>query len=88
MRHVAHLDPQLEEGLCQLMAYLWLEAQAHAAAADGPGAERLLSYLAHQIRTDASPIYGDGFRAALAAFQARGVKALFDHALAQRCFPV
>ena len=108
------------------MAYLWLDAQAHAAAREGPGAERLLSYLtcargppaaprpprppaglpaprgpslpppptlpppparSHQIRTDTTPVYGDGFRAALALFQARGLRPLFDHALAHRAWP-
>lgn len=29
----------------QLMAYLWLEAQAHAASRQGPEAEKMLSYL-------------------------------------------
>lgn len=45
MAGVARLDDaSLEEGLCQLLAYLWLEAQHAAAAREGPGAERLLSY--------------------------------------------
>ena len=27
MRNIASLDPQVEEGLCQLMAMLWLDRQ-------------------------------------------------------------
>jgi hypothetical protein len=38
--------------------------------------ERLSSYLAYQIRSDLSPIYGDGFRAAYEAFQVVGLKAV------------
>lgn len=41
----------------------------------------------HQIRTDTSPVYGDGFRAALELYQYRGLRALFDHVLRHRAWP-
>jgi hypothetical protein len=44
----------------------------------GTWEERLGSYFAHQIRTDASPVYGDGFRAAFEAFQKRGLRGVLD----------
>ncbi|KAI8473875.1 MAG: hypothetical protein J3K34DRAFT_466141 [Monoraphidium minutum] len=87
MQNVASIDPHVEEGLCQLMAYLWLEAQDHGARAAGPGQERLVSYFTHQIRTDTSPIYGDGFRRALELYQVRGLRALFDHVLRHKAWP-
>ncbi len=41
--------------------------------------ERLASFLAHQIRTDPSEVYGDGFRAALEAFQRFGLQTVLSH---------
>jgi hypothetical protein len=43
-----------------------------------PFQERLSSYLAYQIRSDLSPIYGDGFRAAYEAFQVVGLRAVVE----------
>ena len=37
MRNVASLDPQVEEGLCQLMAMLWLDRQHDSLAVRGMG---------------------------------------------------
>jgi len=42
----------------------------------------------HQIRTDTSAVYGDGFRRALELYQLRGLRALFDHVLRARAWPV
>lgn len=52
---------QIEEGLCQLMAMLWLDSQdrwakTHDAKARGTYQETLLSYLGYQIRTDTSEV--------------------------------
>ena len=41
--------------------------------------ERLASFLANQVRTDPSPVYGDGFRAALEAFQRFGLQTILAH---------
>jgi hypothetical protein len=41
----------------------------------------------YQIRTDTSPVYGDGFRRALELYQLRGLRALFDHVLTQKAWP-
>lgn len=79
------LAPQVEEGLCQLMAMLWLEAQQ--ASLKGPYEERLQSYLAHEIRTDRSEVYGDGFRLAFEAFQAHGLPAVLAHVKATGVLP-
>lgn len=77
--YAAHrtLDAQVEEGLCQLLAYLWLEAQQ--ASYKDAYEERLAAYLGHAIRTDRSRVYGDGFRAALDAFQRHGLPAVLAH---------
>lgn len=70
-----HLRPQVEEGLCQLIALLWLEAQQAAGFKDAYE-ERLAAYLGHCIRTDQSEVYGEGFRMAHEAFQQHGLAAV------------
>lgn len=44
------LPAQVEEGLCQLMALLWLEAQQ--GSYKDAWEERLAAFLGNQIRTD------------------------------------
>lgn len=80
----------MEEGLCQLMAMLWLDSQDHWAnerSSASAWQTRLHSFLGHQIRTDTSPVYGDGFRRALEAFQQRGLRALVEHVIAHGDWP-
>lgn len=60
------LPLELEEGLAQLMALLWLERQCPV---QGSFEERLQSHLGEQIRSDTSVVYGDGFRSAHHSFQ-------------------
>ncbi|KAK9817482.1 hypothetical protein WJX74_001651 [Apatococcus lobatus] len=86
MHGCTHLGPKEEEGLCQLVALLWLERQ-DPASLKGKWDERLASYLGHQIRTDPSPTYGDGLRAALESFQQRGLPATVDAVQKLRRFP-
>lgn len=83
-----NLSPKVEEGICQLMALLWLEAQdVHSfgetrsnGGGDGSYEERLASFLGHQIRNDRSEVYGDGLREALDAFQrAGGLQPVLHH---------
>ncbi|KAJ9508787.1 hypothetical protein QJQ45_028096 [Haematococcus lacustris] len=76
MKNVAGLDQQVEEGLCQLMAYVWLDQQ-HGQQKD-PEQQRLGSFFAYQIREDTSAVYGDGFRTAYDAFQQRGLTAIIN----------
>jgi hypothetical protein len=91
----AGLAPQVEEGLCQLAALLWLEAQDPGAAHQQPGADdearaflsRLHSFLGQQIRTDTSVIYGDGFRMAHDAFQRLGLRRTLEVVRATSTLP-
>jgi len=55
--------------------------------AQGSWEERLVSYCEHQIRTDKSSIYGDGFRAAFESFQRMGLPSLVRHAQQTGGFP-
>ena len=46
---------------------------------DGTDEERLATYVSWSIRSDRSVVYGDGFRAALAAFQHIGLRPILEH---------
>lgn len=119
------LEPKVEEGLCQLVALLWVEnaslngvAGRGGAAAGDEGGERLeehysfgeksasiaapspspsgweeanlaamAGYVANQMRTDTSEVYGDGLRAALGAYQKHGLAATFAHVKATGQLP-
>ena len=78
------LPLEVEEGLCQLMALLWLEAQQ---LDGGSYEERLGAFLGHEIRTDPSFVYGDGLRAALEAFQKHGLATVLAHVRRARKLP-
>jgi hypothetical protein len=79
---------QVEEGLAQLMALLWLDGQDEEVKAGGNRhAERLMSYLGYQIRTDSSDTYGEGFRIAYEKFQQRGLRALVEYIVQHHTWP-
>ncbi len=68
------LAPATEEGLCQLVALLWLEQAGPALVASAPPPHveherRLATFCAQEIRTHTSLVYGDGFRRAFARYQ-------------------
>lgn len=72
------LDPVVEEGLCQLLALLWVEHQiTHPSTASSfSDADAVFAaYVCESIKLDPSPVYGDGVRAAL---DAHGKVGLFD----------
>lgn len=103
------LAPKVEEGLCQLIALLWVESVAAKGRLPGKeGAGRggsdyqkgapnnpshndstsgweesnlasMAGYVANQIRSDPSDVYGNGLRVALGAYQKVGLQAVFEH---------
>lgn len=121
------LEPKVEEGLCQLVALLWVEnAALHGVSRGGEGKNAyhgggggggkgsvgdeisggggvggmtaaagweevnlaaMAGYVANQIRTDPSEVYGDGLRAALGAYQRHGLTAVFAHVRATGQLP-
>lgn len=111
-------DGQVEEGICQLVALLWLhhlaggDTGAGTAAdevagrgdrrrgggagagrrrfadnASPPSNEELREFFAHQIKTDMSTVYGDGFRKAKRAYDVLGLHMLLDHVKRHHSFP-
>ncbi|KXZ56176.1 hypothetical protein GPECTOR_1g151 [Gonium pectorale] len=78
MAGLVGLPLRAEEGLCQLMACLWLDRQ-HELLQGEPEEQRLASFFSYQIRTDTSEVYGDGFREAMEAFQSHGLTAMIQN---------
>ena len=56
-------------------------------ALQGSWEQRLTSICTHHIRTDQSPVYGDGFRACLEAFQRMGLPGLLGYVRQHSALP-
>uniref|UniRef100_A0A7S3LZA6 Protein DA1-like domain-containing protein n=1 Tax=Spumella elongata TaxID=89044 RepID=A0A7S3LZA6_9STRA len=80
------MPPKIEEGLCQVIAYLYLESirmfdtddvaqQSHNDTKEST----LRSYFSKQIEDDASPVYGDGFREAYRAVKLLGLDIVLEY---------
>lgn len=80
--HFPNLDNDIEEGICQVIAHIWLKDELEKMARKSRGGaahQRLGEFFVHQIETDSSPVYGDGFRQAYAAYAAYGLPRTLDH---------
>lgn len=75
-----NLDNDIEEGICQVIAHIWLKAEIEKLSrksrtgASQSALKRLGEFFLHQIETDSSPIYGDGFRSGSAAVSTFGLR--------------
>ncbi|RCV41811.1 hypothetical protein SEVIR_9G162700v4 [Setaria viridis] len=103
------LSPEVEEGICQVLAHLWLESEitsgsgsmATTSAASSSSStsssskkgaktefeKRLGEFFKHQIETDPSVAYGDGFRAGMRAVERYGLRSTLDHIKLTGSFP-
>ena len=103
------LSPEVEEGICQVLAHLWLESEITSGSASmattsagssssstsssskkGAKTEfekRLGEFFKHQIETDSSGAYGDGFRAGMRAVERYGLRSTLDHIKLTGSFP-
>ncbi|KAI3460284.1 hypothetical protein Pfo_016947 [Paulownia fortunei] len=99
------LRQDVEEGICQVIASMWLESQilsmsdsnsastsssAFKSSKQGgrsPFERKLSKFFKNQIATDASVIYGNGFRAGHQAVLKFGLQSTLDHMLKTGNFP-
>lgn len=91
LNHYKDLPLQVEEGLCQLMALLWLESSSSSGSTSGGNEgyeEKLAAFLGYQIRSDTSIVYGEGFRVAHDSFQRHGLAAVLQHVRMTKSLPV
>ncbi|KAF8117241.1 hypothetical protein N665_0012s0242 [Sinapis alba] len=57
-----NLSTILEEGICQVLGHMWLESQRCSTSNAASRAKNLVEFCIHQIETDESAVYGDGFK--------------------------
>ena len=67
----------VEEGMCELFAWIWLKSQRTPEA----------TYRLHLMENNPHPDYGNGFRAANVQFKKHRLLALLNHVKVHRRFP-
>ncbi|KAK4490343.1 hypothetical protein RD792_001019 [Penstemon davidsonii] len=92
------LRQDVEEGICQVLASMWLESQilsmsetnntsASSSSSSSPFERKLSVFFKHQIATDTSVVYGNGFRAGNQAVLKFGLQTTLDHMRKTGNFP-
>lgn len=109
-----NLSPEIEEGICQVLAHMWLDSEifagsgGNAASASSSSSsaasssssvvsskkgkrsqfeKKLGEFFKHQIESDTSAAYGDGFREGNKAVLKYGLKSTLDHIRLTGSFP-
>ncbi|XP_022751352.1 protein DA1-related 1-like [Durio zibethinus] len=108
-----NLRPEVEEGICQVLAHMWLDSEIYAAsgshaasafsssssAASSSSAssrkgkrsdfeKKLGGFFKHQIESEPSLVYGEGFRQGNRAVNTYDLRSTLDHIRKTRSFPV
>ncbi|XP_052174718.1 protein DA1-related 1-like [Diospyros lotus] len=100
------LSQDVEEGICQVLAHMWLESQIMSMPGSNipstsstslsrsskqgtrsPFERKLGEFFKHQIESDTSPVYGNGFRAGNQAVLKYGLRRTLDHIRFTGTFP-
>lgn len=100
------LRQDVEEGICQVIASMWLESQilsisdsnnastSHSSdltpsrkGSRSPFEKKLSKFFKHQMATDTSVVYGNGFRAGHQAVIEFGLQKTLDHIKKTGKFP-
>ncbi|VFQ86904.1 unnamed protein product [Cuscuta campestris] len=98
LRGYRTLSQDVEEGICQVMAHMWLESQIESlscrnnsgsnSSSNYGGYERKLGdFFKHQIESDTSPVYGNGYRAGKMAVLKYGLQGTLEHIGMTGTFP-
>lgn len=114
-----NLRPEVEEGICQVLAHMWLESEIYSTSGIGVASssssssssspsssssspspmsskkgkrsdfeKKLGEFFKHQIESDTSPAYGEGFRLGNRAVLRYGLRTTLDHIRLTGSFPV
>ncbi|KAK3419255.1 hypothetical protein EUGRSUZ_H04968 [Eucalyptus grandis] len=102
-----NLRPEVEEGICQVLAHMWLDSEIYSSPANDaassssssasfsskkgkrPDYEKQLGdFFKHQIESDTSTVYGEGFRSANKSVEKYGLKSTLDHIRITGIFPL
>ncbi|PKA49619.1 Protein DA1 [Apostasia shenzhenica] len=103
------LSPQVEEGICQVLAHMWLDSEimsgsgsnvastSSASSSSSTASKKcrrsqieakLGDFFKHQIESDVSSAYGDGFRAGNQAVHRYGLRSTLEHIQLTGGFPL
>ncbi|XP_047155350.1 protein DA1-related 1-like isoform X1 [Vigna umbellata] len=108
-----NLSPEVEEGICQVLAHMWLDSELYSGSGNGGASssssssssspssssasskkgkrsdfeKKLGEFFKHQIESDTSSAYGDGFRSGNKAMLKYGLKSTLDHIHMTGSFP-
>ncbi|CAA3029834.1 protein DA1-related 1-like [Olea europaea var. sylvestris] len=100
-----NLSPEVEEGICQVLAHMWLDSEIIAGSGSNVAStsssssssskkgkrsefeKKLGEFFKHQIESDTSTAYGDGFREGNKAMLKYGIKTTLDHIRLTGSFP-
>lgn len=104
-----NLSPEVEEGICQVLAHMWLDSEMYSGSGgDIPSSssssstpastsskkgqtsdfeKKLGEFFKHQIESDSSSAYGEGFRKGNEAVLKYGLKRTLDHIRLTGTFP-
>ncbi|XP_042006657.1 protein DA1-related 1-like isoform X1 [Salvia splendens] len=93
-----NLSPKVEEGICRVMAHIWLESEiipcsgSNAASASKKGKrsafeQKLGQFFMQRTQSDSSEVYGDGFREGNKALLKYGLRSTLDHIRLTGSFP-
>lgn len=95
------LSQDVEEGICQVLAHMWLESQITSLSCNNvpstsysskhgigsPYERKLGEFFKHQIESDTSPVYGNGYRAGKMAVLKYGLPETLEHIGMTGTFP-
>lgn len=86
--HIDGMARDDEEGMCELMGFLWLESQCHAGASSSRASDDgMRDYLKQRLEENTDPVYGGGLRKALRAYRAFGLQRLVNHVRGAKALP-
>ncbi|PKI74301.1 hypothetical protein CRG98_005312 [Punica granatum] len=88
------LPYNIEEGMCQVMAHIWIKSKIHDMSRNESGSSpglqferKLAEHIKHSIETSDSPEYGDGFRFARRVVDKYGLKGTLNYVRMTGNFP-
>ncbi|KAJ3676150.1 hypothetical protein LUZ60_003562 [Juncus effusus] len=93
------LSPVVEEGICQVLAYMWLELESKKTSGVATNTnikqgvcrpdfdKKLGEFFKYQIESDSSSTSGDGFWLGIKAVDKYGLRATLDHIKLTGSFP-
>ncbi|XP_071696262.1 protein DA1-related 1-like [Rutidosis leptorrhynchoides] len=112
LKGFSNLPPNVEEGICQVLAHMWLDSEIMAGSATANVAstssssstapvpqsskkgkrsdfeKQLGEFFKHQIESDSSVAYGDGFRDGEKSVLKYGLRSTLDHIRLTGRFPL